>query len=828
MSNKEEPRPDPRLEAVRAYAARGWRLVLNHGIADGQCTCADGSNCQKPGKHPAHRGWLDTDLSVEDVAEHLRAAPNLNLGILTGAASGLLVLDVDPRNGGLATLAQLQAELGSLPETPTARTGGGGPHYYFRCPHPEVKSPANGLGPGVDIRCARAQVVAPPSMHASGQQYAWEPGHSPDEVPLAALPDAWMARMLNSKQRQAPTTKCDPGVSRLADDAVLYSARSAANADKFEALWRGESPSGDRSADDLGFCRMLAFWCNKDPKQMDRLFRRSGRTRAKWTEVHRGDGATYGEMTIEVAIKGCKDTYTGGRIGGLATDGGQNGGAGTSGNGSNLGNPGADNATADSFHLTDLGNALRLVTWYGKDVRYVPQRSTWLAWDGRRWREDGTREVQRLARQVAERLWSSAVANTNQKLAKMQVDFAERSESARAQQAMVELAKADKNVVQRPEDFDRDDWLLNCLNGTLDLRTGQLRPHDRGDLITCRANAEYDTQASCPQWTTFLGQIFLGDAHLIRYVQQVLGLGLTGSNVEQFLWVFNGRGDNGKNALLETARRILGDYAAKAAPDLLTQASMDRHPTEIADLAGKRLVIASETDEGRRLAISFMKQATGDDTLKARKMRQDFWEFRRTFKLILVTNNLPRVREESHAVWRRLRVVPFDYVVPKAKIDKDLLNKLLQESAGILAWLVRGCRGWQANGLVEPRAVTERSAAYRDREDMIAEFVQDACLPAPNGAVTTSALRAAYTTWCREHGTYPLSPTALGDRVAKLPGVHEVRTGASRGFVGISLDVGYERALPDVTRGKLLDFKEAMRRKHTPGPPQAAAGGVTP
>lgn len=827
-NKKDEPRPDPRLDAARAYAARGWRLVLDHGVGEEGCTCADGAACQKPAKHPVRRGWLDAELSIPDVEQELLGNPNLNVGVLTGAASGLLVLDVDPRNKGFATLGQLQVELGPLPTTPTVRTGGGGRHYYFRCPRPEVKSPANGLGPGIDVRCARAQVVAPPSIHASGKQYAWEPDRSPDQVPLVALPDAWLARLLNSQQRRAPAEKSDPGVSRLADDDVLHSARSAVNADKFETLCRGESPSGDRSAADLAFCALLAFWCNKDPKQMDRLFRRSGRMRAKWTEVHRSDGATYGEMTIEVAIKGCKETYAGGRIGGFTTDSRENGGNGANGNDSNLGDPGAGDAAADSFHLTDLGNAQRLVMWYGENVRYVAQRSTWLAWDGRRWREDGTREVQRLARQVAERLWFPAVTNPNRKLAKIQVEFAEKSESARAQRAMVELATADENVVQRPEDFDRGDWLLNCRNGTLDLRTGQLRPHDRHDLITCCVNAEYDARANCPDWTAFLDQIFLGDAHLIRYVQQVLGMGLTGSNAEQLLWIFNGSGDNGKNVLLDTTRRILGDYAAKAAPDLLTQASMDRHPTEIADLAGKRLVIASETDEGRRLAISFIKQATGDDTLKARKMRQDFWEFRRTFKLILMTNNLPRVREESHAVWRRLRVVPFDYVVPKTKIDRNLLAKLLRESAGILAWLVRGCLDWQVNGLVEPRAVTDRSAAYRDREDMIAEFVLDACMRAQFGAVTTSALRAAYTTWCHEHGMYPLGPTALSDRVLALPGVREGRTGASRGFVGISLETAYERAIPDAAKTKLQQFIDAMQRKHTPGAPGAGAGGVTP
>ena len=344
---------------------------------------------------------------------------------------------------------------------------------------------------------------------------------------------------------------------------------------------------------------------------------------------------------------------------------------------------------------TDTGNAARLVKRHGRDILYCGKWDKWVIWDGTRWKPDDNLEIVRLAKDTALSLYDEA-----QQAAKKGTDnigkltqWAARSQERAKVEAMISLAPPECPIM--PDKLDADAFLLNVENFTIDLRTGEARPHKQEDLITKLAPVKYDQQAECPRWLQFLSEIFDKDQNIIGYVQRLAGMCCTGDASEQTLHILYGTGANGKSTFTDTLTALLGDYAGEAVPDLLLMKRGSEHPTEIADLCGKRLVIAAETGEGRHLNAEVVKRLTGNARLKARFMRQDNFEFLRTFKLMLTTNNRPRISESTHAIRRRISLIPFNVVIPPEQQDKSLLQKLRGEFPGILNWLIEGCLTWQ-------------------------------------------------------------------------------------------------------------------------------------
>lgn len=363
---------------------------------------------------------------------------------------------------------------------------------------------------------------------------------------------------------------------------------------------------------------------------------------------------------------------------------------------------------------TDLANARRFVELHGENVRYCHLWGKWLFWNRRCWQLDDRGEVQRLAKAVPDSIFGTALDFYDSKTLR----FAVNSASARSITAMLTLATSEPGIPVLPTDFNRDPMLLNVANGTLDLRTGSLRPPERKDLLTQSCPVEFDPESECPTWNLFLETIFDRRQPLIDYVHRLSGYCLTGLTTEQILPILYGVGANGKTTLLNALMNVLGrDYAMQASRDLLLVKRGESHPTELAALFGKRLVVATETDDGRRLAEGAVKQLTGSDKVLARRMREDFWEFDPTHKVLLATNHKPEVRGTDHAIWRRLRLIPFDIVIPDAEQDKMLPKKLEAELKGILAAAVQGCLEWQRLGLGLPdevkQATGRRSALSR-------------------------------------------------------------------------------------------------------------------
>ena len=423
----------------------------------------------------------------------------------------------------------------------------------------------------------------------------------------------------------------------------------------------------------------------------------------------------------------------------------------------------AVHASEAAFACTDLGNAERMVHRHGADLRYCHPWRAWLVWDGRRWRVDASGEVERRAVETVRSIYAEAASAGGAEESKKIARHAMSSESRSRIEAMMALARSLPGVPAMPEELDRDVWLLNCENGTVDLRTGALKPHDRADLITKICPAEYDPHAAAPTWETFLGRILPSEA-LRRFVQRAVGYSSTGATMEEILVILHGVGANGKSTLVSAAMEALGEYALQAAPDLLL-AKRGAHPTELADLFGARFVSSVEPDEGSRLAEGLVKQLTGRDMVKARRMREDFWQFRPTHTVFLATNHRPEIRGTDHAIWRRIRLVPFDVTIPKDNQDNKLPEKLRAEVPGVLAWIVRGCLDYQRDGLGEPEEVAAATGQYRAEMDVLAGFIEDRCVEHPRASVGATPLYEEYKRWCEDTGERPEKQTKFGLRL---------------------------------------------------------------
>jgi len=414
---------------------------------------------------------------------------------------------------------------------------------------------------------------------------------------------------------------------------------------------------------------------------------------------------------------------------------------------------------------TDQGNAQRLVARHGGDLRYIHPWGRWLTWTGKRWKIDDTGGVLRYAKDTVRGMFHQADPGDGYPIDRELAKHAMKSESKGGIEAMVSLARSEPGIPITPREFDADPYLLNTESGTVDLRTGALREHRREDLITKIAPVEYAPDAEASAWEAFLERILPSEA-LRRFVQRVLGYAAAGVVSEEILVILYGVGANGKSTLVNAVMEALGDYAMQAAPDLLL-AKRGSHPTELADLFGARFVASVEVDEGRRLAESLVKQLTGRDRIRARRMREDFWEFDPTHTVFLATNHRPEVRGTDLAIWRRIKLVPFEVTIPDDEQDKQLPQKLRAELSGILAWIVRGCVEWQREGLGASEEVRTATEGYRAEMDVLAAFIEDRCVVGPKTSANATDLYHAYQEWCDENGEKWEKQTKFGLRLGE-------------------------------------------------------------
>lgn len=406
----------------------------------------------------------------------------------------------------------------------------------------------------------------------------------------------------------------------------------------------------------------------------------------------------------------------------------------------------------------------------------------WHHWDGRRWSPDDKGQAPRA---VIEVLRSALAESVNDK--KLRADVS-KCESDAGIRGVLGVASALPQFAATVRDLDADPYLLNVANGTLDLRTGELRPHSPTDRITKVTRAAYDPEAPSPLWSQFLARVLPDDA-VREYLQRVAGLSLLGKVAEHVLPILTGTGANGKSTCINAMLFALGDYASTAEPDLFMHRE-GAHPTGEMDLMGRRLVVVSESERDRRLAEATMKRLTGGDVIRARRMRQDFVEFAPSHTPLLITNHLPKVSGDDAAIWRRLRVVPFDVVIPPAERNSHLDEALAAEADAILAWAIQGWQSYQAGGLNEPQAVLVATDSYKRANDAVARFIADACVTtSPALKATTGQLFEAWERWRTEDGTQPISQRAFGSALDNKGYPVSSRTTAGRWRTGIGVKV---------------------------------------
>jgi putative DNA primase/helicase len=443
----------------------------------------------------------------------------------------------------------------------------------------------------------------------------------------------------------------------------------------------------------------------------------------------------------------------------------------------------ADELRAPAF--SDEALAIRFAAENAEKLRYVAAWSNWYVWNGKQWRVDDTKMAVNMARKECRK----AARECNQASA------AKALASAKTVAAVERLATADQRLAATTDQWDADPWLLNTPGGVIDLRSGEISPHQPTDYMTKMTAVE--PHGACPLWREFLNRIFAGDAEMIAYLQRIAGYALTGSTREHAMFFGFGTGANGKSVFINTISGILGDYHRTAAIETFTASKFDRHPTDLAGLRGARLVTAIETEEGRRWDEAKIKALTGGDRIAARFMRQDYFEYVPAFKLMIAGNHKPSLRSVDESIRRRFNLLPFTVTIPPKDRDRDLPEKLKAEWRGILHWMIQGCLEWQSLGLAPPQAVRDATDAYLEAEDAVGTWIEECCQRSAQAWEPRSTLFAAWDRWATGAGEFVGSQRRFVQALETRGFVPE-RKKTGRGFAGIELlplpaDRGFSR-----------------------------------
>ena len=558
------------------------------------------------------------------------------------------------------------------------------------------------------------------------------------------------AYMRRGKVSTLPETAAAEPVG-LPDDVIIRKAAEATNGERFRQLWSGDAsgyPSDSEA--DLALCNYLAFWTGKDAQRMDALFRQSGLMREKW-DSRRG-GSTYGADTIAKAISACQNVYS------------------------------PQKSTLQPGDYTDIGQAEVYVREYGHKLRYSTA-TRFLVYDGRRWAEDDLK-AQRLSQELTARQLKEAKGRIDKaraaldklieaedqdddaiRAAKAALDHEEkyrsfvlgRRSSTKVRATMTEAAPMVQIEVAA---LDADGYLLNTPDGTIDLRSGEIREHRAEDYCT-KITTVGPGSDGAETWSRFLDDITVGDKALSRYLQEVAGLCAIGAVKREELVIAWGEGSNGKSTFFNLLFRVLGDYSGMLSAETLTTKSRKNKSPEYAELRGKRLIIAAELEESERLDTSVVKKLCSTDPILAEKKYKDPFSFIPSHHVILYTNHLPKVGTNDNGTWRRLVTVPF-----KARFEegtgqkKDYASYLFKHCSGaVLSWIVEGARRVITQEFIvrKPDCVTETLDRYREESDWLGAFISDRCDVAWNNRDTGGNLYAAYKQYCDDMGEFTRS-----------------------------------------------------------------------
>ena len=544
----------------------------------------------------------------------------------------------------------------------------------------------------------------------------------------------------------------------LDDAEIIDKARNCRSGSLFSMLyagsWEGLFPS--QSEADLALCNQLAFWTGRNESQMDRIFRTSGLYRKKWDTKRGGD--TYGNITIGKACAACMDVYEPSKYdddASLAIAFFKDGRVGVS----------QAEQPEKSYDATDTGNAHRLYDKFGSILKYSYNRKKWYFWTGKSWTLDESGEVKKLADDICEDLKREAWQMQDENLQEAALKFAKRTAGSAPKEAMVKECQHLYDIPAAPEDFDSYTDFINCQNGIVNLRNGELMPHDSAFMMSKICNTEYDQHKAKPKlWLRFLDDVTAGDKDLQDYIQRCVGYSISGSNAEQCAYFLYGMGNNGKSTFLDTIADMLGSYAMNVQPDtLMLQSRLGSSGgganSDIARLKSARFITCEEPTEGMRLNEGLLKQLTGGSKVTARHLYGDEFEFTPEFKIWVATNHKPTIRGTDFGIWRRIKLIPFEVNIPADKVDKNLKYKLRQEFPQIFAWAVDGCRKWQKDGLHEPGRVMDATKEYKHEMDLIAGFIEQCVMIdySSTDHIMATDLFNVYKQWAKQNNEWEMS-----------------------------------------------------------------------
>ncbi|MFC1782299.1 phage/plasmid primase, P4 family [Planctomycetota bacterium] len=422
------------------------------------------------------------------------------------------------------------------------------------------------------------------------------------------------------------------------------------------------------------------------------------------------------------------------------------------------------------YDLSERGNGERFAAQHGDKVRFCHSWGKWLFYDAQQWTVDAQNEITELSKQTIQNIFESAAQAKPESERAQIAKHAIKSDTRSQIENMLWFAAREKPICCYARAFDNDLWALNCLNGTIDLKTGKIKPHNAGDMLTKICPVIYDQQADQKQWLDFLYDVTNGSGPMMIFLQTAIGYSLTGDIGEEKLFFIHGPAASGKSTFVEAVKSTLGDYAQTTDFETFLQRhSVGGARNDVAQLAGARFVASIEVDEGKKLAEGLVKMLTGGDTVRARFLYQESFEFLPQFKLWLAANHAPRIKDTDAALWRRVLKVPFDYAIPKEKQNpkvKATLRNPAKSGPAILAWAVEGCLNWQRNGLIVPPEIEQATNEYRQSQNPLKDFFDDRCEFHPNAVISSAELRAAYEGYARETGLkFTLSPREFNERL---------------------------------------------------------------
>ncbi|WP_034172758.1 phage/plasmid primase, P4 family [Listeria monocytogenes] len=556
-----------------------------------------------------------------------------------------------------------------------------------------------------------------------------------------------------------PTTNnYQQNIHNLSEIDVINEIYKSKQAKLFDDLMKGnyEPYYTSHSEADMALANILAFWCARDYSQMDSIFRQSNLYRDKWDEKRKN--STYGEQTLFKAINEANNIYTPKQQ--------------TEDNPlryalSKLFDNQEETKDFPIRSYDDTGNADRFIDRYGNLYKYSYIANKFYIYDGMKWKIDDKGSIRKLIDEMIESIKDEKIIHGDD------VTEEEAREFFQKYYKKTRGTQAKKNIMNElmhrrpatPDDFDRDDMLINVANGYIDLTSRELYKHDINKMFSQITNTDYTEKMQPAVWLDFLNDIFAGDKNVIRYIQKALGYSLTGSTREQIMFILFGKGRNGKSIFVEVISEILGDYSNNMQAKSLMVKKNDNVNTDIARLSKARFVTSSEPNEGFRFDEGLIKQLTGGDKVTARFLYAEEFEYTPKFKIWVSTNHKPIIRGTDDGIWRRLVLIPFDVQIPEEKVDKDLKYKLLREAPAILNWMAEGAYMWMQEGLEMPDKLKAASKAYRTEMDVIEQFIEDECKRVDDGRVKANELYSVYKNWANENNAYKMSNKDFGQKM---------------------------------------------------------------